>query len=189
MGEDDLIKPIIERTFRGKIHFGRVDMKPGMPTTFATIRGPEPGDSDRLVFCLPEHPASIIVAFSTLVLPALHCLQGRIPRDCGLPRIPVVLDDRELRADRNRTRFLRAVVIARTDGRLHAKALPDQVRPTVTPRNLGSNAILCVPAGIDLRRGAEVLALLTRPVTSDVEFTTAPVVEKMTAGINKYWPS
>jgi gephyrin len=35
MGERDLIKPLLER--HGKVHFGKVKMKPGKPLTFATI--------------------------------------------------------------------------------------------------------------------------------------------------------
>lgn len=37
MGELDLLKPTIERALSGIIHFGRVSMKPGKPTTFATV--------------------------------------------------------------------------------------------------------------------------------------------------------
>ena len=37
MGELDLLKPTIERSLGGTIHFGRVSMKPGKPTTFATV--------------------------------------------------------------------------------------------------------------------------------------------------------
>ncbi len=35
MGEMDLIKPYIEK--KGKVLFGRVNMKPGKPTTFGVI--------------------------------------------------------------------------------------------------------------------------------------------------------
>ena len=35
MGELDLIKPILEG--RGEVHFGRVNLKPGKPLTFATV--------------------------------------------------------------------------------------------------------------------------------------------------------
>lgn len=35
MGETDFIKPLLER--HGKVHFGKVKMKPGKPLTFATI--------------------------------------------------------------------------------------------------------------------------------------------------------
>lgn len=37
MGELDLLKPTIERSLNGTIHFGRVSMKPGKPTTFGTV--------------------------------------------------------------------------------------------------------------------------------------------------------
>jgi molybdenum cofactor synthesis domain-containing protein len=37
MGELDLMQPILQKT--GKIHFGRVLMKPGKPLTFATVEG------------------------------------------------------------------------------------------------------------------------------------------------------
>ena len=35
MGDKDFIKPLLER--HGKVHFGKVKMKPGKPLTFATI--------------------------------------------------------------------------------------------------------------------------------------------------------
>jgi gephyrin len=35
MGDKDLIKPLLEHS--GKVHFGRVLMKPGKPLTFATL--------------------------------------------------------------------------------------------------------------------------------------------------------
>jgi molybdopterin biosynthesis enzyme len=37
MGEADLIKPILSQM--GTLHFGRILMKPGKPTTFATVPG------------------------------------------------------------------------------------------------------------------------------------------------------
>ncbi|TFY67664.1 hypothetical protein EVJ58_g1490 [Rhodofomes roseus] len=40
MGASDLLKPVIERHLGGIIHFGRVKVKPGKPTTFATIPTP-----------------------------------------------------------------------------------------------------------------------------------------------------
>lgn len=35
MGEYDLIKPYLE--IKGKVLFGRINMKPGKPTTFGTL--------------------------------------------------------------------------------------------------------------------------------------------------------
>lgn len=164
MGEDDLVKPIIERSFRGRIRFGRVDMMPGMPTTFATIRGPRSNDRDRLVFCLPEHPASIIAAFSVLVLPALRRLMGCRLADCCPPLVLALLDSPDIPADDIRTSYHRAIVVADRDGQLHAVSAGDQRGTRITPRNIGANALLQIPAGLDARRGRRVLALLTRPI-------------------------
>lgn len=59
MGEMDLIKPYIEN--RGKVLFGRVNMKPGKPTTFGVI-------DQTLVFALPGNPVSSFVT-ANLFLP------------------------------------------------------------------------------------------------------------------------
>ena len=40
MGASDLLKPVIERHLGGTVHFGRVQIKPGKPTTFATAPVP-----------------------------------------------------------------------------------------------------------------------------------------------------
>jgi gephyrin len=49
MGDKDLVKPLLERS--GKVHFGRVLMKPGKPLTFATLEA-QP-DHRVLFFGLP----------------------------------------------------------------------------------------------------------------------------------------
>src|SRR3954470_15490805 len=90
MGELDLLKPTIERALGGTIHFGRVAMKPGKPTTFATVPVKD-NDGKRVlkvVFSLPGNPASALVCFHLFVLPSLHKLSGVEP--AGLPRVPVV---------------------------------------------------------------------------------------------------
>uniref|UniRef100_A0A6B2L594 MoaB/Mog domain-containing protein n=1 Tax=Arcella intermedia TaxID=1963864 RepID=A0A6B2L594_9EUKA len=71
MGEFDLLKPILEAT--GKIHFGRILMKPGKPFTFATL---EVKERKRMVFGLPGNPVSSIVTFQILVVPALRRMSG-----------------------------------------------------------------------------------------------------------------
>lgn len=81
MGEKDYIKSLIERTLNGTIKFGRVALKPGKPTTFATI----PGKNGKpvLFFGLAGNPVSafgnnyifnfiISVTFHLFVLPCLN---------------------------------------------------------------------------------------------------------------------
>ena len=90
MGPGDLLKPVIERNFNGMIHFGRVRMKPGKPTTFATIPNSKAaGGAQTPIFALPGNPASALVTLYLFVLPALRKLGGWKPDRCQLPRIRV----------------------------------------------------------------------------------------------------
>ncbi|XP_031558452.1 gephyrin-like [Actinia tenebrosa] len=86
MGEKDLLKPVLEDKLGATIHFGRVFMKPGKPTTFSTV----PSHSKKkLIFALPGNPVSALVTFYLFVLPALHKMSGHPSPD--LTRIKVKL--------------------------------------------------------------------------------------------------
>ncbi|SRR5258708_2659311 len=80
MGSSDLLKPVIERHLNGTVHFGRVNIKPGKPTTFATV-------DSKPIFALPGNPASALVMFYIFVLPALRMLGGWSTVKCSLPRV------------------------------------------------------------------------------------------------------
>jgi len=73
MGEKDYLKPVLEGLLGATIHFGRVFMKPGKPTTFATttVNGKK-----KLIFALPGNPVSAMVTFNLFVLPALCKMAG-----------------------------------------------------------------------------------------------------------------
>ncbi|XP_045479043.1 gephyrin [Harmonia axyridis] len=74
MGEYDLIKKVLVADFSALIHFGRVDMKPGKPTTFATLnfRGQR-----KIVFGLPGNPVSACVTTLLFVIPFLKYSERR----------------------------------------------------------------------------------------------------------------
>ncbi|PIK41858.1 putative gephyrin-like isoform X2 [Apostichopus japonicus] len=73
MGEKDLLKYCLTVQLKAKLHFGRVLLKPGKPTTFATIPS---SNTEKLVFALPGNPVSSMVCFNLFVLPALRKLMG-----------------------------------------------------------------------------------------------------------------
>ncbi|ODV96774.1 hypothetical protein PACTADRAFT_48588 [Pachysolen tannophilus NRRL Y-2460] len=89
MGELDLLKPIIERRLNGEIHFGRVKMKPGKPTTFATLKF---NNKIKVIFALPGNPASATVCFHLFVLPSLRLFSGYnfFEKSPKLPTLPTV---------------------------------------------------------------------------------------------------
>ncbi|XP_050036161.1 gephyrin isoform X1 [Dermacentor andersoni] len=73
MGEKDLLKAVLVKEFSAIIHFGRVLMKPGKPTAFASLKY---GDKLKLVFGLPGNPVSAAVTCQLYVLPALRKMSG-----------------------------------------------------------------------------------------------------------------
>jgi gephyrin len=96
MGPSDLLKPVIERKLQGEVHFGRVSVKPGKPTTFASVPAPHSASEDKSgggervpIFALPGNPASALVMFHVFVVPALRKLGGWAEGKCELPRVRV----------------------------------------------------------------------------------------------------
>ncbi|PWN51198.1 hypothetical protein IE53DRAFT_328863 [Violaceomyces palustris] len=181
MGESDLLKPLIERKLGGDIHFGRVAMKPGKPTTFASVRRPSPSssesgtDSTRLLFALPGNPASALVCFYVFVLPALRKMSGLQPSAAAslksnpwsLPRAPVLLSS-PMKLD-PRPEFHRSVV--------HVEGSQLVAYSTGSQRSSGmhsmatANALVCVPAlssepgsRKQLEAGEQAVAILIGPL-------------------------
>ncbi|CAB9517918.1 Molybdenum cofactor biosynthesis protein [Seminavis robusta] len=75
MGETDIVEDVLVGRLGGKLHFGRLNMKPGKPTTFVSIH-PKENASPKpcLVFALPGNPVSATVCTHLLVRPALDML-------------------------------------------------------------------------------------------------------------------
>ena len=167
MGELDLLKPTIERSLGGTIHFGRVSMKPGKPTTFATV----PAKSNaglpvtKVIFSLPGNPASAVVTYHLFVLPALHQMSGISP--VGQPKIKVVVEQ-DVKLDAKRNEYHRVVVTARDDGQLYATSTGSQRSSRISSFK-GANALLCLPAQAgSLQKGEKADALLIGKIVSEL---------------------
>ncbi|KAH9948788.1 molybdenum cofactor biosynthesis protein [Amylocystis lapponica] len=138
MGASDLLKPVIERHLGGTVHFGRVKVKPGKPTTFATL----PGRAAHVpLFALPGNPASALVTFYLFVLPALRRLGGWPEDRCHLPRVRVQLRD-AMRLDA-RPEFHRVVIKAGPEG-LGAYSTGGQRSSRVASLS-GANGLVALP--------------------------------------------
>ncbi|MCZ6874939.1 MAG: molybdopterin molybdotransferase MoeA [bacterium] len=131
MGKLDLIKPILET--EGQVHFGRVNMKPGKPLTFATMHG-------KPVFALPGFPVSSLVSFELFVRPALLKMRGQAL--LLRPRRSVTLAE-AIRGDAGRPEFHRVhlshqqgTVMAHTTGQQSSGRLLSMV---------GANGLLVLP--------------------------------------------
>uniref|UniRef100_A0A673B5D2 Gephyrin n=1 Tax=Sphaeramia orbicularis TaxID=375764 RepID=A0A673B5D2_9TELE len=60
MGEKDYLKQVLDIDLHAQIHFGRVFMKPGLPTTFATL---DIDGARKLIFALPGNVTHILLCF------------------------------------------------------------------------------------------------------------------------------
>jgi gephyrin len=161
MGETDFLKSVIERKLNGTIHFGRVNMKPGKPTTFATF---QQNNRRKLIFCLPGNPASALVTFYLFVLPALKKLANRSKGESNFS-LPLVYPElsEDVRLDGVRPEYQRAVVEVSSSG-LKATTTGFQ-RSSHIASLVGANALLQLPSAKEagkstIIKGTQVAALL-----------------------------
>jgi gephyrin len=146
MGELDLLKPTIERSLGGTIHFGRVAMKPGKPTTFATI---QTTTSSKLIFALPGNPASALVTFHLFVLPSLRKASGL--ENPMLPKAKVALEQ-DVKLD-PRPEYHRVFISVTEVGGLIAVSTGGQ-RSSRVGSLRGANGLLCLPSSKDVGRNS-----------------------------------
>ena len=167
MGELDILKPTIERKLGGTIHFGRVSMKPGKPTTFATVpsenfkdptSGSRHGEAKwKVIFSLPGNPASAITTFMLFVLPALHQMSGIKP--AGLPRVSAVLDS-DIQCDGSRQEYHRVVLQAGKDGLIHAMSTGGQRSSRIGSFQAANGLVELPAAGGLIRKGSKAETLV-----------------------------
>lgn len=137
MGERDLVKPLLAEY--GTVHFGRVNFKPGKPTTFGTLRG-------KPFFALPGNPVSSLVSFEVFVRPALCKLMGLPEHRQQRPRITAVLEH-NLRHGSDRTECQRATITwDATAGQFTATTTGIQESSRLLSM-VGANALLVLPHG------------------------------------------
>jgi molybdenum cofactor synthesis domain-containing protein len=148
MGQLDLVKVILDEI--GRVHFGRLFMKPGKPLHFATTA------EGKLIFGLPGNPVSALVGTEIFVRPALRKMAGH-PRPTRA-RVRVVLDHAIAPGDR--PEFQRATVRQGGDGRLHAANTGAQASSRLASL-VGANALLALPGRVEaFAAGEEVEAIL-----------------------------
>ncbi|BET01215.1 CLK4-associating serine arginine rich protein [Nesidiocoris tenuis] len=158
MGEKDFLKNIITLDLGGDIKFGRVNMKPGKPTTFAVVRY---NGKDKLVFSLPGNPVSATVMAHLVVLPALKKMSGH-PKP--FPATVSAIVDFDVKLD-DRPEYRRTILdFSYEDGCARAKSTGTQMSSRLLSwRN--ANALLVLPSKKDkpdgiLPKGTRVEALV-----------------------------
>ena len=168
MGAADFVKPLLKEI--GTVHFAKLNMKPGKPTTFASYQ--RASDSGRpgqtLFFGLPGNPVSCLVTKALFVDPAVRRLQGLDSEACLHPQLTVTLAGSSIKLDPERPEYHRAILVANEDGSgsVHAYSTGNQ-RSSRLLSMLSANALLFLPQGPGVMEvGATVQALLIRPMTA-----------------------
>lgn len=147
VGTHDLVKPLLESL--GKVHVGRVKLKPGKPFTFATL------EHRRIAFGLPGFPVSSLVTFEVFVRPALRKMQGF--NELFRPTLPVRLGY-DAQPSPDRTEYQR--VTLRKEGReLVAETTGSQSSSRLMSL-AGAHALVRVSPGQVLKAGTVVEAMI-----------------------------
>jgi molybdopterin molybdotransferase len=115
VGELDLVREALVGA-GAELHLWKVDMRPGKPITFGTLKGGRP------VFGLPGNPVSAMVTFELFVRPMLLAMQGRR----GLSRAIVRATALAPIVNRGSRRGYLRVVLENRDGRLGARLTGEQ---------------------------------------------------------------
>jgi gephyrin len=106
MGDADFVKGLLAEL--GTVHFGRLNMKPGKPTTFASI--PKQSGRGRCYFFgLPGNPVSCLVSKALMVDPAVRRLQGLSSSSCLHSQV-TVRTTQEYKLDPGRPEYHRVTV-------------------------------------------------------------------------------
>ncbi|KAH9821484.1 hypothetical protein DFH28DRAFT_521369 [Melampsora americana] len=142
MGDTDHLKEVLVEDLKAKIWFGRIGIKPGKPTIFATITMAD--QREVLVFGLPGNPASAFVTWNVLVRPCLRKMEGFPKEDWELPSVLVEVED-EFRLDEEREEFCRVQIeFDKTSKSLMAHSTGFQ-RSSCSVSLAGANGLLKLP--------------------------------------------
>ena len=112
-GEKDHLPALLQR--RGRVHFWKVQMRPGMPVLFADGGSLGPA----LFLCLPGNPVSVLATCLAVARPLLDGLQGRAPRKPWRARLSGPWDKRHERLE-----FLRGRLSSDDEGVLWVEPDP-----------------------------------------------------------------
>ncbi|KAI6213973.1 hypothetical protein M3Y94_00214600 [Aphelenchoides besseyi] len=144
MGDKDLLKYVLQEDLNFKIHFGRVFMKPGLPSTFATG---QLNQKHCIVFGLPGNPVSAFVSSHLFVLPMLRHQSGcTFEEACG-STIKVKLNS-DVKLD-SRPEYVRACFESKSNDVPTARVITSNQVSSRLISVIRANLLLQLPARTD----------------------------------------
>ena len=167
MGDKDLLRQVLVDDLNAQLHFARVCMKPGKPTTFATLQLPN-SNKKKLILGLPGNPVSATVTCHLYVLPACRKISGYTKPMPGKLRAKapanIILDSRP---------EYQRVSVTLSSGQALVNVTPtgNQISSRL-PSLAAANGLLILPPRTEKRpevfEGEEVDCLLIGPLLSEM---------------------
>lgn len=164
MGEKDLLKPVLLKDFGATLHYGRVRMKPGKPSTFTTC---EFDGKMKYIFALPGNPVSAYVCALVFVIRALRVscglsgawskLRVRLEHD-------VVLDPRP--------EFARATLDLSGDRDIPSATMLGSQCSSRLLSACGANVLLELPGATDSLRRLSAGTVVSALITGRLDYTS-----------------
>ncbi len=150
MGEFDFVKVVLDEI--GTMRWMQIAIKPAKPFAFGLI-----GERRTPVFGLPGNPVSSLVSFELFARPALRQMMGHPHID--RPRLVAVADADLRRQPDGKTHYQRVTGRFEADGRYHVASVGAQGSHQLAA-TANADAIVVLPDGVGVARGADVDALL-----------------------------
>lgn len=147
MGDFDFVPEIMER-LGVQIHFDRIAVQPGKPTTFGTL-------GNKLIFGLPGNPVSSFIQFELLVKPALLKMMNCNKINPLQIKVPIGIEYRRKRSER--LAFVPVEISEQNE------AIPVDYHGSAHIFALAkANGIISVPIGVDIIEKGEFVNV--RPI-------------------------
>lgn len=149
MGDYDIVKAVLGRI--ADMSWFQIAMKPAKPFAFGTLVSASGANVP--VFGLPGNPVSSLMSFELIARPALRAMMGHV--NPFRPVVPAILDEEISRRPDGKVHYDRVHARWGSDGRVHVMRTGPQGSHQLAA-TAAANAIIAVPDGNGLSRGAEV---------------------------------
>jgi molybdopterin molybdotransferase len=156
VGELDLVREALVGA-GAELHLWKVDMRPGKPITFGSLKGGRP------VFGLPGNPVSAMVTFELFVRPMLLAMQGRR----GPSRARVRATALAPIVNRGSRRGYLRVVLENRDGGLGARLTGEQ-GSGILRSMVSADGLAVLPGDTSIAAGEPVDVIVLREVSCQV---------------------
>ncbi|GMI42925.1 hypothetical protein TeGR_g7031, partial [Tetraparma gracilis] len=150
-GEKDYVAAALE-AIGATVHFSRLNLKPGKPTTFSTVKVGIGGSRTVLILSLPGNPVSCLVCATLLLMPMLAAI-GSAP--AAFATVRATLQD-DVKLDAARPEFHRVVLRWGAAGYSAFSTGHQQSSKMVSFFGAGgeeATGLLCLPAGGEVQGG------------------------------------